>query len=238
MSTASVSTESVISKPYGNSSFRKNDRFNSQLPVVQLPSILPYSINSQHPTQSQVSPQRKLLFYILVTIFEYSYFFKLYAAYGYPIVMIYAPPENYMCLDSNTSLLASAASETIDQNYFGLQPSPSAVSLQGWVPPTVDAVKANESASTPIGPSSAPLFARSSVFHFGTALPSADDDVLLQSRIRHQIEFYFSENNLVRDTFLRSHMDEDGWVQISVIAKFNRVASLCTELDKIINVSR
>ena len=158
-------------------------------------------------------------------------------AYGYPIVMIYAPPENYLCLDSNTSLLASAHQESIDQNFINSIPSPGTVSLQSWISPTIDAGKANESASAAIGPSSAPLFARPSVFHFGPTLPSVDDDAILQSQIRHQIEFYFSENNLVRDTFLRSHMDENGWVQISVIAKFNRVALLCTDLEKIISVS-
>ncbi|RWR92757.1 la-related protein 1C-like protein [Cinnamomum micranthum f. kanehirae] len=38
-----------------------------------------------------------------------------------------------------------------------------------------------------------------------------------------QIEYYFSDDNLVRDNFLKSRMDGDGWVSVDVISKFPRV---------------
>ncbi|PPS06374.1 hypothetical protein GOBAR_AA14277 [Gossypium barbadense] len=41
----------------------------------------------------------------------------------------------------------------------------------------------------------------------------------------HQIDYYFSDNNLVKDDFLKSNMDDQGWVAISLIAGFPR--SLC-----------
>ncbi|KAG6515705.1 hypothetical protein ZIOFF_026134 [Zingiber officinale] len=37
-----------------------------------------------------------------------------------------------------------------------------------------------------------------------------------------QINFYFSDENLCRDVYLRQNMDEQGWVPVSLIAGFNR----------------
>jgi hypothetical protein len=38
-----------------------------------------------------------------------------------------------------------------------------------------------------------------------------------------QVEFYFSPSNLNKDQFLQSKMMEGGWVDLEVIASFNRV---------------
>ncbi|KAI7733163.1 hypothetical protein M8C21_024048 [Ambrosia artemisiifolia] len=38
----------------------------------------------------------------------------------------------------------------------------------------------------------------------------------LLDEIKRQIDFYFSVDNLVKDTYLRLHMDEQGWVHASV----------------------
>jgi hypothetical protein len=48
-----------------------------------------------------------------------------------------------------------------------------------------------------------------------------------QAAVRRQAEHYFSANNLCKDIFLRSHMDSEGFVFISVIAKFNMLQKLC-----------
>ncbi|PWA38161.1 hypothetical protein CTI12_AA584760 [Artemisia annua] len=48
----------------------------------------------------------------------------------------------------------------------------------------------------------------------------------LHVKILSQIEYYFSDANLVKDNFLRSNMDEEGWVPIDLIANFRRVTSL------------
>lgn len=52
------------------------------------------------------------------------------------------------------------------------------------------------------------------------------------SRLIGQIEFYFSDENLTNDLFLRQQMDGfSGWVPLSLIASFKRLAKLCTELQ-------
>ncbi|KDO22747.1 hypothetical protein SPRG_12174 [Saprolegnia parasitica CBS 223.65] len=40
---------------------------------------------------------------------------------------------------------------------------------------------------------------------------------------KQQIEFYLSADNLVRDTFLRQHMDVDGYVPLAFIGSFQAV---------------
>uniref|UniRef100_A0A1I8HIX6 HTH La-type RNA-binding domain-containing protein n=1 Tax=Macrostomum lignano TaxID=282301 RepID=A0A1I8HIX6_9PLAT len=51
-------------------------------------------------------------------------------------------------------------------------------------------------------------------------------DAVLE-QIRHQIEFYFSDENLNHDLFLRSIMDSEGYVGVQTLAGFNRVNFLC-----------
>ncbi|KAK2659723.1 hypothetical protein Ddye_006256 [Dipteronia dyeriana] len=41
-----------------------------------------------------------------------------------------------------------------------------------------------------------------------------------------QIDYYFSKENLVKDTYLRQKMDHQGWVPIKLIAGFNKVKLL------------
>jgi len=43
------------------------------------------------------------------------------------------------------------------------------------------------------------------------------------SAIQLQIEFYFSIDNLCKDLFLRSKMDEQGWIALEIIARFPKV---------------
>ena len=49
--------------------------------------------------------------------------------------------------------------------------------------------------------------------------------------LRNQINYYFSEENLAKDMFLRKKMDSQGWVEIEVIAAFNRVRMLTPDLS-------
>lgn len=46
-------------------------------------------------------------------------------------------------------------------------------------------------------------------------------------------EYYFSDDNLQKDFFLRNQMDEEGFVPISVIARFNRLQALTQDTDLI-----
>ncbi|RRT37524.1 hypothetical protein GW17_00000289 [Ensete ventricosum] len=47
-----------------------------------------------------------------------------------------------------------------------------------------------------------------------------------RNMLMRQIEYYFSRENLCKDSFLRINMDGQGWIPVSLIASFNRVSSL------------
>ncbi|KAF1814335.1 hypothetical protein P152DRAFT_268042 [Eremomyces bilateralis CBS 781.70] len=48
-----------------------------------------------------------------------------------------------------------------------------------------------------------------------------------------QLEYYFSVDNLCKDMFLRKHMDSRGYVPLTVIADFNRLKSLTSDMELI-----
>ncbi|MCO5596885.1 hypothetical protein L7F22_050955 [Adiantum nelumboides] len=52
------------------------------------------------------------------------------------------------------------------------------------------------------------------------------DPFSLRAMLIKQVDYYFSVENLCRDVFLRTHMDEEGFVPVSVIAQFNRIRNL------------
>ncbi|XP_052180969.1 la-related protein 1C-like [Diospyros lotus] len=68
--------------------------------------------------------------------------------------------------------------------------------------------------------------------------PAIPTDPQLHASIVKQIEYYFSKENLVKDTFLREKMDGQGWVPIRVIANFNRVKLLTNNIRLILRVLR
>jgi len=57
---------------------------------------------------------------------------------------------------------------------------------------------------------------------------SAEYNILL-CQLCQQIEYYFSPENLIRDTFLRKKMDCEGFVLLSEICNFNRVKHLTSD---------
>ncbi|XP_076915382.1 la-related protein 1C-like [Bidens hawaiensis] len=63
-------------------------------------------------------------------------------------------------------------------------------------------------------------------------------DPLLNANIVSQIDYYFSNENLVKDTYLRRNMDEQGWVPASLIAGFKKVSSLTDNVQFILDVMR
>jgi hypothetical protein len=65
----------------------------------------------------------------------------------------------------------------------------------------------------------------------GPAVPL--DEASLKAAIKSQVEYYFSVDNLVRDTFLRSKMNGEGWINLQVIANFKRLMSLTTDINLI-----
>ncbi|CAO3642324.1 unnamed protein product [Cunninghamella blakesleeana] len=56
---------------------------------------------------------------------------------------------------------------------------------------------------------------------------------MLKMYVSQQIEYYFSIDNLCKDLYLRSKMDKDGFIELSVLASFNRVKGLTTDLNLI-----
>ncbi|XP_065884842.1 la-related protein 1B-like isoform X2 [Dysidea avara] len=70
-------------------------------------------------------------------------------------------------------------------------------------------------------------------FYYGPHPILPVDDSKLQGYVKKQIEYYFSDENLQKDFFLRNQMDEEGFVPISVIANFNRLQALTQDTELI-----
>ncbi|GMI67306.1 La related protein 1c [Hibiscus trionum] len=64
--------------------------------------------------------------------------------------------------------------------------------------------------------------------------PPEFQDYQLHVRIMDQIHYYFSNDNLIKDTYLRQHMDDHGWVPIKLIAGFRRVSHLTNNIQLIL----
>ncbi|KAH0460683.1 hypothetical protein IEQ34_011346 [Dendrobium chrysotoxum] len=60
----------------------------------------------------------------------------------------------------------------------------------------------------------------------------------LRTRLRKQIEYYFSSGNLETDLFLKNQMDANGWVPITLIDGFRRVEALMKEVQLLYNYLR
>ncbi|XP_044470363.1 la-related protein 1C-like [Mangifera indica] len=63
-------------------------------------------------------------------------------------------------------------------------------------------------------------------------------DPHLHSSIVNQIDYYFSNENLIRDTYLRQNMDDQGWVPITLIAGFKKVLLLTENIQLILDALR
>ncbi|XVE69688.1 hypothetical protein DITRI_Ditri10aG0011100 [Diplodiscus trichospermus] len=63
-------------------------------------------------------------------------------------------------------------------------------------------------------------------------------EVSLSSLLLNQIDYYFSDANLVKDEYLKSNMDDQGWVAISLIAGFPRVKNLTSDIQLILDSLR
>lgn len=85
----------------------------------------------------------------------------------------------------------------------------------------------------PMVPRPMPMIPPPSMFYpasaFGPGMvPYANPGMVAQPQVleavQRQIEYYFSVENLCKDLFLRSKMDQDGWIPLLVVANFNRSA--------------
>jgi len=55
--------------------------------------------------------------------------------------------------------------------------------------------------------------------------PMSEEEAL-RVRVRTQVEYYFSQQNLQRDTYMLSQMDPDGYIPISTVAMFKQLQKL------------
>ncbi|XP_020629907.1 la-related protein 1-like [Orbicella faveolata] len=60
------------------------------------------------------------------------------------------------------------------------------------------------------------------------------DNGTLKEYVKNQIEYYFSEQNLQKDIFLRRQMDSEGFIPIGLIASFYRVQALTQDFNLIL----
>lgn len=61
-----------------------------------------------------------------------------------------------------------------------------------------------------------------------------------RASILRQVEFYLSYQNMTQDNFLRTRMDSQGWVDVEMIASFNRLRRLTSDLNlvrELMNIS-
>ncbi|KAF8405696.1 hypothetical protein HHK36_007773 [Tetracentron sinense] len=64
------------------------------------------------------------------------------------------------------------------------------------------------------------------------------NEISLCNEIQKQIEFYFSDQNLLTDDYLRRQMDEQGWVHVGLIAGFSRIKAMTNNTELILRAVR
>lgn len=74
-------------------------------------------------------------------------------------------------------------------------------------------------------------------FYYDSSFANMDPPTL-QEHVKKQIEYYFSEENLMKDFFLRRKMDSEGYLPVTLIASFHRLQALTTDLTMILAAVR
>jgi len=69
-------------------------------------------------------------------------------------------------------------------------------------------------------------------------MEQASQEQVLSEQLQQQLEYYFSQDNLIRDIFLRGQMDSKGYVELQRIASFNRVRMLTQNVDDVTAAAR
>ena len=139
-------------------------------------------------------------------------------------VMTFSPqqqqPQQPMALNAAQAAAVAAGlpqQYILPQTYQQQQP---AVIQQQAVPAAVD-----------------PAVAAAAVNPAPTTTPSAELDIL-KEKLKKQMEYYFSAENLRRDAYLLSQMDNDQYVAIEIIANFPQVKKLTNDISLATQVLR
>lgn len=69
-----------------------------------------------------------------------------------------------------------------------------------------------------------------------SASAAVRSDAELRQALQQQLEYYFSKENLSRDTYLNSQMDSEQYVPIATIANFEQVKKLTRDLSLVVHV--
>lgn len=65
------------------------------------------------------------------------------------------------------------------------------------------------------------------------------DDSNLNEKIKNQVEYYFSNVNLVKDRFLLDQIKKgDGWVELSTLLTFSKLKNMTREEDRLVQALR
>ncbi|CAI5705997.1 hypothetical protein KXD40_009624 [Peronospora effusa] len=74
-------------------------------------------------------------------------------------------------------------------------------------------------------------------YYNGVYVPTPDINVTAEWA-KSQIEFYFTSDNLVRDIFMRQHMDVDGYVPLAFVGSFQAVYSVHQDYQSLLEVMK
>jgi hypothetical protein len=58
---------------------------------------------------------------------------------------------------------------------------------------------------------------------------------ILKQNICYQIEYYFSDENLTSDIYLRRKMDANGYIDLTLLASFNRIKALTQDIQVLVD---
>ncbi|XP_045594728.2 la-related protein 1B isoform X2 [Procambarus clarkii] len=64
------------------------------------------------------------------------------------------------------------------------------------------------------------------------------NEIAIKEKIMKQVEYYFSDDNLANDIFMRRKMSKDGYIPVSLIASFNRMKQLTQDVKLIVDVCK
>lgn len=81
--------------------------------------------------------------------------------------------------------------------------------------------------SAPYDPRFGPMMPAMAMFPPGASpAPMTSNSPILVQQLLYQVEFYFSDNNLELDFFLRQQMDANGFVPLDTVLNFRRVQDI------------
>lgn len=67
---------------------------------------------------------------------------------------------------------------------------------------------------------------------------TGEEESLLIDIVRKQIEYYFSEENLEKDFYLRGKMDPAGWIGVRLISSFRRIQNMTLDYGLVLTAIR